>query len=198
MMHKAWSSIEEVAYCFSRSFIKFQGYMGQKIANFELNWEFPDSSSSLNSLHDVFEMIHKAWRSIEEVPYNFSRPAIKFQGHTGNKINDVNPVWVRLIGQSHSNCSDLIDMNHIDSEESQEIRQFMWDSKYDGIILLPSNHLPMFSCYGHIIWCIESYSMKYAGSEGTYMIYFGYWEAPINMWGPVYLSYKCMLLPMHS
>ena len=30
MMHKAWSRIEEVPYCFSRSSIKFQGNMGQK------------------------------------------------------------------------------------------------------------------------------------------------------------------------
>ena len=30
MMHKAWSSIEEVPYCISRSFVKFQGHTGQK------------------------------------------------------------------------------------------------------------------------------------------------------------------------
>ena len=30
MMHKTWSSIEEVPYCFSRLSIKFQGNMGQK------------------------------------------------------------------------------------------------------------------------------------------------------------------------
>ena len=30
MMHKAWSSIEEVPYCFSRSSVKFQGHTGQK------------------------------------------------------------------------------------------------------------------------------------------------------------------------
>ena len=33
MMRKAWRSIEEVPYCFSRSPIKFQGYMGKKIDN---------------------------------------------------------------------------------------------------------------------------------------------------------------------
>ena len=32
MRRKAWSSIQEVPYCFSRSFIKFQGNMGQKIS----------------------------------------------------------------------------------------------------------------------------------------------------------------------
>ena len=30
MMHKAWSSIEEVAYCVSRLSVKFQGHTGQK------------------------------------------------------------------------------------------------------------------------------------------------------------------------
>ena len=34
---------------------------------------------------DGYEMMHKAWGSIEEVPYYFSRSSIKFQGHTGQK-----------------------------------------------------------------------------------------------------------------
>ena len=38
--HIAWSSIEEVSYCFSRSSIKFQGHTGQKIANFDPNLAF--------------------------------------------------------------------------------------------------------------------------------------------------------------
>ena len=33
MMRNAWCSIEEVPYYFSRSSIKFQGYMGKKIDN---------------------------------------------------------------------------------------------------------------------------------------------------------------------
>ena len=51
--------------------------------------------------------MHKAWRSIEEVPYCFSRSSIKFHGHTGGKN------WrfgsnLRLLGQSQlSNPSDL-------------------------------------------------------------------------------------------
>ena len=40
MMDKVWSSREEVAYCFSRSSIKFQGRRGQKIADFDPNWAF--------------------------------------------------------------------------------------------------------------------------------------------------------------
>ena len=34
MMHKAWSRIEEVLYCFSRSSIKFQGHTALKIVEF--------------------------------------------------------------------------------------------------------------------------------------------------------------------
>ena len=53
-------------------------------------------------------MIHKAWCTIEEVPYCFTRSSIKFQGHTGWKIEDLNPIWVRLLGHSQLwNPSDL-------------------------------------------------------------------------------------------
>ena len=53
-------------------------------------------------------MIHKAWCSKEEVPYNFSRSYIKFQGHTGWKIDDLDQIWARLLGRSQlSNPSDL-------------------------------------------------------------------------------------------
>ena len=49
MMHKAWSSIEEVPYCFSRSSVKFQGHTALKSVTFDPDWAFPDSTSSLNS-----------------------------------------------------------------------------------------------------------------------------------------------------
>ena len=32
-----------------------------------------------------FEITQKACRSLEEVPYCFSRSSVKFQGHTGQK-----------------------------------------------------------------------------------------------------------------
>ena len=32
MMHKAWSSIVEVPYCFSRSYVKLQGHTAKKIS----------------------------------------------------------------------------------------------------------------------------------------------------------------------
>ena len=99
MMHKAWSSIEEVPYCFLRSSIKFQGHTGKKIANFDPNWVFPDCNSSLSSPMDLkwctklallfFQVIHQ-------------------KRHTGWKINDLNPIWVRILGRSQlSNPSDL-------------------------------------------------------------------------------------------
>ena len=53
-------------------------------------------------------MIHKAWCSIEEVPYYFSRSYIKFQGHTDWKIDDLDKIWARLLGPSQLlNPSDL-------------------------------------------------------------------------------------------
>ena len=42
---------------------------------------------------DGFEMMHKAWHSIEEVSYYLSRSSIKFQGHTDWKIDSLNPIW---------------------------------------------------------------------------------------------------------
>ena len=50
MMYKAWSSIEEVPYFFSRSYMKLQGHTAKEIVHFYPNWLFPDCNSSLNSL----------------------------------------------------------------------------------------------------------------------------------------------------
>ena len=42
------------------------------------------------------------------MPYCFSWSSLKFQGHPGWKIDDLNPIWVRLLGRSQlSNPSDL-------------------------------------------------------------------------------------------
>ena len=49
MMHKAWSSVEEVPYCFSSSSVKFQGYTALKIAEFDPDWAFPNYNCSLNT-----------------------------------------------------------------------------------------------------------------------------------------------------
>ena len=76
MMHKAWSRIEEVPYCFSRSYVKLQGHRALKIVDFDPNWLFPDCSSSLNS-----PMATK-WCKKREVAWK--RCPIVFQGHTSN------------------------------------------------------------------------------------------------------------------
>ena len=38
-------------------------------------------------------MLHKAWNSIEEVPYCFWRSSVKFQGHAALKIIEFDPNW---------------------------------------------------------------------------------------------------------
>ena len=76
MMHKAWSSIEEVPYCFWRSSIKFQGHTALKIIEFDPNWAFPDFNSSLNS-----PMAIKCCTKLETAK---ERCPIVFQGHPSN------------------------------------------------------------------------------------------------------------------
>ena len=92
MRHKAWSSIEEVSYCFSWSSVKFLGHIALKIVEFDPNWAFPDCNSSLNS-QVGYEMLHKAWNNEEKMPYCFPRSSIKLQGHTGQNITDFDPNW---------------------------------------------------------------------------------------------------------
>ena len=108
MMHKAWSSIEEVPYCFSRSYVKFQGHTALKIIEFDPNWAFPDSNSSLNS-----PMAMKCCTKLETAK---ERCPIVFQGHPSNfKVtrDKTSPILTqigrfRIIGRSQlSNPSDL-------------------------------------------------------------------------------------------
>ena len=108
MMHKAWSSIEEVPYCFSRSSVKFQGHTALKIVEFDPNWAFPDSNSSLNS-----PMAMKCCTKLETAK---ERCSIVFQGHPSNfKVtrDKTSPILTqigcfRTIGRSQlSNPSDL-------------------------------------------------------------------------------------------
>ena len=85
MMRKAWSSIEDVPYCFLRSSVKIQGHTGQKIANFDPNWAFPDCNCSLNSLMAMKCCTKLEVAYIEEVSFCCSRSSVKLQGHTGEK-----------------------------------------------------------------------------------------------------------------
>ena len=88
MMHKPWSSIEEVPYYFPMSSVKFHGHSGQNIVDFVPNWAFPDCNPSLNSPMAI------KWHTKLEDAYKrrlFSRSSVKFQGHTGQKIADFDP-----------------------------------------------------------------------------------------------------------
>ena len=108
MMHRPWSSIVEVPYCFSRSNVKFQGHTALKIVKFYRNWAFLDSNSSLNSL-----MVMKCCTKLETAK---ERCAIVFQSHPSNfKVtrDKTSPLLTRIgrfrtIGRSQlSNPSDL-------------------------------------------------------------------------------------------
>ena len=76
MMHKAWSSMEKVPYCFSRSSVKFQGHTAVKIIVFDPNRAFLDCNLSLNS-----PMATK-WCTKLEVA--LKRFPIVLQGHPSN------------------------------------------------------------------------------------------------------------------
>ena len=108
MMHRAWSSIVEVPYCFSRSYVKFRGHTALKIVKFYPNWAFPDCNSSLNS-----PMAMTCCTKLETVK---ERCPIVFQGHPSNfKVTryKTSPILTqighfRTIGRSQlSNPSDL-------------------------------------------------------------------------------------------
>ena len=108
MMHRAWSSIVEVPYCFSRSSVKFQGRTALKIVEFDPNWSFPDCNSSLNS-----PMAMKCCTKLETAK---ERCPIIFHGHPSNfKVtrDKTSPILTQIgrfwtIGRSQlSNPSDL-------------------------------------------------------------------------------------------
>ena len=108
MMHRASSSIVEVPHCFSRSSVKFQGHTALKIFEFDPNWAFPDSNSSLNS-----PMAMKCCTKLETAK---ERWPVIFQGHPSNfkVIRDKTSRILsqigcfRTIGRSQlSNPSDL-------------------------------------------------------------------------------------------
>ena len=108
MLHKAWSSIEEVPYCFWRSSVKFQGHTALKIIKFDPNWVFPDCNSSSNS-----PMAMKCCTKLETAK---DRCPIVFQCHPSNfKVTryKTSPILTqighfRTVGWSQlSNPSDL-------------------------------------------------------------------------------------------
>ena len=109
MMHRAWNSIVEVPYCFSRPYVKFQGHTALKIAEFDPKIPaFPDCNSSLNT-----PMAMQCCTKFETAK---ERCPIVFQGHPSNfKVtrDKTSPILTqighfRTIGRSQlSNPSDL-------------------------------------------------------------------------------------------
>ena len=120
-------------YCFSRSYVKFQGHTALKIVEFDPNWAFPDCNSSLNS-----PMAMKCCTKLETAK---ERCPIVFQGHPSNfKVTwyKTSPILTqierfRTIGRSQlSNPSDLpclvlrfvdriMQTNHIDGSTSSNV-----------------------------------------------------------------------------
>ena len=126
MLHKAWSSIEEVPYCFWRSSVKFQGHTALKMAEFDPYSAFPDCNSSLNS-----PMAMKCCTKLETAK---ERCPIVFHGHPSNlKVtrDKTSPILTqigrfRTIGRSQlSNPSDL-PCFRIRCKKSQGVVSFHW------------------------------------------------------------------------
>ena len=77
----------------------------KKFTDFDPNWVFPDCNSSLTQtqtqtqtqvwIHTWLRNDAETCSDIEEVPYRFSRSAVKFQGHTWQKNRRFWPeLWV--------------------------------------------------------------------------------------------------------
>ena len=93
-------------------------------------------------------MMHKAWCSIAEVPYLFSGSSIKFQRHTGWKIEDLNPIWVRLLGWSQlSNPSDL--PCWLKTTRQIDTSMFFCDTNKNSRLLSSPN-----LCYSLLLYCV--------------------------------------------
>ena len=70
MMHKAWTRVEEVPYCFARSSIKFQGRTALKIIEFDPDWGFPDCNSSFQIPQICLVQSAKAFTVFSELFWN--------------------------------------------------------------------------------------------------------------------------------
>ena len=75
--------LEEVPYRFSNLCAKFRGHLGQQVDNLAQITAFPSDKSNLNSR--MVMKWHTAAKSMEELPYCFSRPCVQYQGQTGKK-----------------------------------------------------------------------------------------------------------------
>ena len=145
MIHRAWRSIVEVPYCFSRSYVKFQGHTALKIVEFDPNWAFPDSNSSLNS-----PMAMKYCTKLETAK---ERCPIVFQGHPSNfKVTrDKTPPILTQIGRfrtiGRSQLSNVTLKLFYMSQKEYPDRKFINQSLITGIFpekLKGAKVLPLF------------------------------------------------------
>ena len=94
MMHKAWYSIEEVPYFFQGHSSNFKVTQDKKFLILTGIECFQTVTQSLQfEFTDGFEMMHKAWCSIEEVPYCF-------WGHPSNfKVTQAekSTIWIQFV-----------------------------------------------------------------------------------------------------
>ena len=100
MMHQAWSSIEEVPYCFWRSSVKFQGHPAQKIVDFDPDWAFPyyRPVAAFKSLRFALlsSWVPLAWFSSEMLPCEY-RKDILFLQTEGLARDYVSPIAKILV-----------------------------------------------------------------------------------------------------
>ena len=106
MIYKFRNSIEDVPCCFARSSVKFQGHTWRKTKDFAPITQCPVGNSNSNKRRAT--KWHTASRGKEGVPNCFSRLPAKFPCPTGQNIDDLGPIWARLLGWSQlSNPLDL-------------------------------------------------------------------------------------------
>ena len=89
-------------------------------------------------------MMHKAWRSIEEVPYCISRSSIKFHGHTVGKIEDLNPIWDYSAGRSYQIPQICLVFNSVTLKFDE------WPWKTNRAPLLSNTKL--YASFHHHLW----------------------------------------------
>ena len=161
MMHRAWSSIVEVPFCFSRSYIKFQGHTALKIVEFDPNWAFPDCNSRLKS-----PMAMKCCTKLETAK---ERSPMVFQGHPSSfKVtrDKTSPILTqiqrfRTVGRSQlSNPSDLPCLLWSSSSKNTSVRPFVrlplcLSICYTFFTMFPSLYHPKIfrSYYQWQMWC---------------------------------------------
>ena len=160
MIQKAWSSIEDVPYCFARSSIECQGCTALKFFEFDPNWPFPDCNSSLNS-----PMAMKYCTKLETAR---ERWPIVFQGHPSNfKVtrDKTSPILTqivcfRTIGRSQlSNPSDLPCYS----------RKCVWECcvKNSGHFVSASSAGPVCMCVANLVIAVPADVLKPNGAKSS-------------------------------